>query len=131
MGYRVRDAPDAIIFQTYSDLEGYLWSFPRADHASVGIATRLDAVPPQDLWHRVDRFLAEIYPEAKKEKSWAGLLPMAQDASLWDTPCAGPGWALLGDAAGFVHPITGEGIAHALWSAELLAGAIGQRDPQV
>ncbi len=130
VGYRVRGAPDAIVFQTYSDLEGYLWSFPRADHASVGIATRLGAVPPQDLWQRVDRFLAEICPEAKKEKRWAGLLPMAQDASLWDTPCAGPGWALLGDAAGHVHPITGEGIAYALWSAELLAEAFRQERPR-
>jgi flavin-dependent dehydrogenase len=56
---------------------------------------------------------------------------MAQDASLWDTPCTGLGWALLGDAAGHVHPITGEGMAYALWSAELLAKAIGQGDPQV
>jgi flavin-dependent dehydrogenase len=30
-----------------------------------------------------------------------------------------------------VHPITGEGIAYALWSAELLAEAFGQGDPQV
>jgi flavin-dependent dehydrogenase len=120
VGYRVCGSPDAMVFQTHADLEGYLWSFPRADHASVGIATRLGAVPPQDLWHRVDRFLAETCPKAKREKRWAGLLPMAQDTSLWDTPCAGPGWALLGDAAGHVHPITGEGIAYALWSAELL-----------
>jgi flavin-dependent dehydrogenase len=56
---------------------------------------------------------------------------MAQDASLWDIPCAGPGWALLGDAAGHVHPITGEGIAYALWSAELLAKAFGGGDPQL
>jgi flavin-dependent dehydrogenase len=38
---------------------------------------------------------------------------------------------LLGDAAGHVHPITGEGIAYALWSAELLAEAILRGDPQV
>ena len=56
---------------------------------------------------------------------------MARYPTLWDTPCAGPGWALLGDAAGHVHPITGEGIAYALWSAELLAEAFGQGDPQV
>jgi flavin-dependent dehydrogenase len=55
---------------------------------------------------------------------------MAGDPTLWETPCAGPGWALLGDAAGHVHPITGEGIAYALWSAELLAEAFGQGDPQ-
>jgi flavin-dependent dehydrogenase len=110
-------------FQTYADLEGYLWSFPRHDHASVGIATRLGAVAPRDLWQRVERFLAVMCPGAKKEKRWSGLLPMAQDTCLWDTPCAGPGWALLGDAAGHVHPITGEGISNALWSAELLAEA--------
>jgi len=39
---------------------------------------------------------------------------MAQDASLWDAPCAGQGWALLGEAAGHVHPLTDEGIAYAL-----------------
>jgi flavin-dependent dehydrogenase len=126
----VRGAPDAIVFQTYADLEGYLWCFSRTDHASVGIATRLNSVPSQYLWLRVDRFLAETCPDAQKEKRWAGLLPMAQDVSLWDTPCAGPGWALIGDAAGHVHPVTGEGIAYAFWSAELLATALGQRDPQ-
>jgi flavin-dependent dehydrogenase len=131
VGYLVRGAPDAIVFQTYSDLEGYLWSFPRVDHASVGIATRLGAVPPEDLWYRLDRFLAETCPDAKKEKRWSGLLPMAQDASLWDTAYTGRGWSLLGDAAGHVHPLTGEGIAYALWSAELLAEAFVQGDPQV
>ena len=35
-------------------------------------------------------------------------------------PC-GPGWALLGDAAGFADPVTGEGIYYALRSAELFA----------
>jgi flavin-dependent dehydrogenase len=29
-----------------------------------------------------------------------------------------------------VHPLTGEGIAYALWSAELLAEAFMQGDPQ-
>lgn len=56
---------------------------------------------------------------------------MARDASLWDTPCVGPNWALLGDAAGHVHPITGEGIGYALWSAELLAEAFKRGDPRV
>jgi len=130
VGYRVRGAPDALVFQTYADLEGYIWSFPRPTEANVGIVARLDAVPPRELWHRVDRFLAETCPRAKKVKRWAGLLPLAHDPSLWDTPCAGPGWALLGDAAGHVQPVTGEGIAYALWSAELLAEAFARGKPQ-
>jgi flavin-dependent dehydrogenase len=76
----------------------------------------------------VDRFLLETCPEAKREKRWAGLLPMARDSSLWDSPRAGPGWALVGDAAGLVQPITGEGIAYALCSADLLAEAFQQSD---
>jgi len=131
VGYLVRGAPDAIIFQTYADLEGYLWSFPRATEASVGIVARLGAVPPRNLWQRVDQFLDDVCPEGDKSDRYAALLPMAQDPSLWDAPCAGPGWALLGDAAGHVQPITGEGIAYALWSAELLAEAIARGKPQV
>jgi flavin-dependent dehydrogenase len=129
VGYRVRGAPDALVFQTFSDLEGYLWSFPRLDHAHVGIGSRLGALPAGELWQRLDRFLDEVCPEARKEGRWAVLLPLARDPTLWDTPCAGPGWALLGDAAGHVQPITGEGIGYALWSAELLAQAFAEEDP--
>src|SRR5216684_320821 len=42
----------------------------------------------------------------------------------WDTRRAcGERWALLGDAAGFADPVTGEGIYYALRSAELFADA--------
>jgi flavin-dependent dehydrogenase len=40
--------------------------------------------------------------------------------------CAGPGFALVGDAAGFFDPFTGEGIFRALRSAELLASCPGE-----
>jgi flavin-dependent dehydrogenase len=129
VGYRVQGAPDAMVFETFSDLEGYLWSFPRSDHASVGIGARLGSLPTRELWRRVDRFLHAVRPEASKAARWAALLPTARDATLWDTPCAGPGWALLGDAAGHVHPLTGEGIAYALWSAKLLAKAFLMGNP--
>lgn len=128
-GYQVQGAPDAMIFHTFADLHGYFWSFPRTNHASVGIGSRLGTASLQELWLRVDRFLAEMCPGAHKGQRWAALLPMAHDPSLWDTPCTGPSWALVGDAAGHVHPITGEGIAYALWSAELLAEAFSQEDP--
>ena len=37
---------------------------------------------------------------------------------------AGDGWAMVGDSAGLVDPITGEGLYYALRSAELCAEAI-------
>jgi flavin-dependent dehydrogenase len=43
---------------------------------------------------------------------------------------AGPGWLLVGDAAGLVDPITREGIYFALRSAEWAAAAIGSGDPE-
>jgi geranylgeranyl reductase family protein len=42
---------------------------------------------------------------------------------------AGPGWLLVGDAAGFVDPFTGEGIYRALRSARAAADALQTRDP--
>jgi flavin-dependent dehydrogenase len=47
-------------------------------------------------------------------------LPLAQRVSRR----AGPGFLLVGDAAGFVDPLSGEGLHRALVSAELAAGAI-------
>jgi flavin-dependent dehydrogenase len=49
--------------------------------------------------------------------------PVIGVAPLENRPRAGvaPGLALLGDAAGFIDPITGGGMAQALLSAELLA----------
>jgi flavin-dependent dehydrogenase len=43
-------------------------------------------------------------------------------AATWDVrKVCGADWALLGDAAGFADPVTGEGIYYALRSAELFA----------
>jgi flavin-dependent dehydrogenase len=39
---------------------------------------------------------------------------------------AGDGWLLVGDATGFLDPISGEGIHRAFASAELAADAIGE-----
>ena len=41
---------------------------------------------------------------------------------------AGPGWLLVGDAAGFLDPFTGEGLHRALVSAELAAAAIAAHE---
>jgi len=41
---------------------------------------------------------------------------------------SGDGWALVGDAAGLVDPITGEGIYYAFKSAEILAETLDRPD---
>jgi flavin-dependent dehydrogenase len=121
----VSDVPvDEMLFQTYSDLLGFLWYFPRSDHVSVGIGTRVNAVPLSELWRRLDGFLRRHYPRARKVHRWRALIPNAISHDFWRKQCAGQNWALIGDAAGHVEAVTGIGIPYALASSTLVARAI-------
>lgn len=55
---------------------------------------------------------------------WKGTPPLTQNPSA----VAGPGWILIGDAAGYVEPFTGEGMAWALESAAAAARLIIESD---
>jgi menaquinone-9 beta-reductase len=57
---------------------------------------------------------------ARRVSSIRGAAPIGQRVSR----AAGPGWLLVGDAAGFVDPFTGEGIYRALRSARAAAAAM-------
>jgi geranylgeranyl reductase family protein len=125
---------------------GYAWAFPRPDHISFGIATTQDAFEHQPLDDLLWRFMVGYYQqrEAAKINFWTTdetdreaasiknqLLETAEryaaripglSATTWDQrSVSGEDWALLGDAAGFADPVTGEGIYYALRSAELFA----------
>jgi flavin-dependent dehydrogenase len=55
---------------------------------------------------------------------YSHLLP-SLDTPAWDrNRVSGDGWLAVGDAAGFVDPITGEGLYYALRSADLAARSI-------
>jgi flavin-dependent dehydrogenase len=66
--------------------------------------------------------LRHIRSQLKKSaERYAARIP-GLEPRTWDTRHAcGEQWALLGDAAGFADPVTGEGIYYALRSAELFA----------
>lgn len=107
------------------NLEGYIWSFPRGDHASVGICGKLGAEPTRALRQRLESALDAWGIEWRQDAAfYAHLLPAPGPARLRAAEFAGAAphpWALVGDAAGLVDPITGEGLYYALRSAELLA----------
>ena len=126
---------------------GYAWAFPRPDHISFGIATTQDAFEHEPLDDLLWRFMIGYYHQSEGAKvnfwedtdttatarirahldstaeRYAARIP-GLAAETWDqrTTC-GDDWGLLGDAAGFADPVTGEGIYYALRSAELLAQA--------
>lgn len=128
---------------------GYAWAFPRVDHISFGIATSQDAFDHKALDRMLWDFMvgyyrmradesARLWVSRKRDKErdveikeklqtsierYAARIP-GLSAETWNTRrTAGAGWALLGDAAGFADPVTGEGIYYALRSAELFAEA--------
>jgi geranylgeranyl reductase family protein len=136
-------APTAVAF--VPGWVGYAWAFPRPDHISFGIATTQDAFDHQPLddllwqfmtgyyeqcdgrqvkfWHDTktpERSRIEEHLRATAERYAARIPGLAP--TTWDTrKVSGDDWALLGDAAGFADPVTGEGIYYALRSAELFA----------
>jgi menaquinone-9 beta-reductase len=73
--------------------------------------------------------LATIVPTADDRIDWLRAAPCDRIAGASPlggrvTRRAGPGWFLVGDAAGFLDPFTGEGLHRALVSSELAARAI-------
>ncbi len=117
------------VFQE-SGFLGYLWSFPRVDHLSVGILQWLPLANAADLRRRVLDFISQQYPLLGSEgRFYAARIPCLSRRSLIRQRVCGSNWALLGDAAGFADAITAEGISFALRSAELLAESIGRREP--
>jgi flavin-dependent dehydrogenase len=76
-----------------------------------------------------DSIVAGIPPIDGDPATWRDGEPIDTLAGAWPlghrvTRRAGPGWLLIGDAAGFLDPFTGEGLHRALVSAELAAAAI-------
>jgi geranylgeranyl reductase family protein len=114
-------------------LSGYGWVFPLADgEVNLGVGTLATDRRPAavNLRHLVD-----VYAAARRS-DWAlegevravssALLPMGGAVS----GVAGPNWLLVGDAAGCVNPLNGEGIDYGLetgrLAAELLAAGVGR-----
>lgn len=122
---------EAVTLRFYAGLDGYLWVFPRLDHAAVGICDMLGRRPAADLRALVDRFVHERYGAEVMDRAvgYAALIPGAPPAVATAT-LQGEGWALVGDAGQAVDPLTREGIYFALLSADLLADALAAGRPR-
>jgi len=126
LGYYLPDLPEQrAVIRFYAALRGYLWIFPRLDHASAGICAPLGDRSARELRALVDSFIAERYGARwlNDAVGYAALIPDAPSR-----PGAGrlqgDAWAAIGDAARAVDPLTREGIYYALLSADILADAL-------
>jgi menaquinone-9 beta-reductase len=92
---------------------------------NVGMALPMDGVGGSSR-ERFDGAIARIPAVARRLAGATRLTPIRGAAPIGQrvSRVAGPGWLLVGDAAGFVDPFTGEGIYRALRSARAAAAAI-------
>jgi flavin-dependent dehydrogenase len=111
-------------------LHGYLWIFPRFDHFSAGICGRMKGKSTAELRRLLEDALPELGLGLEGARFYAHILPSFTARTLQTAAFSGDGWAMAGDAAGFVDAITGEGLYYALRSAELLSQALLADSPR-
>jgi len=118
---------DEIVVELTTDPPGYMWSFPRPDHLAIGICTDADAaVAAGGLRARtVDWISATGIARGARLDRYSWPIPSLNVDDLGALALAGPRWALVGDAAGLVDPITREGIYFALASGDWIGSALG------
>jgi len=124
VGYYVPGTRQTLQVQFLEGLHGYLWVFPRRNHFSVGICGRMQGQSTAGLRHRLEALLPNFGLSTEGARFYAHIIPSLSEASFERSAWCGKGWAVAGDAAGFVDPITGEGLYYALRSGELFAQAV-------
>ncbi len=119
LGYYVPGAQERIDIQFLPKLEGYIWVFPRCGHLSVGICGKGE--PAAALRQRLESYMRQKGISWKDATFYSHLLPALDTPSWRSNRVAGDGWMAVGDAAGLVDPITGEGLYYAMRSGDLAA----------
>jgi len=112
-------------------LSGYGWVFPLSGgEVNIGVGTLATAARPADvnlrqlLAHYADMRRDDWALHGEVRAPWSALLPMGGAVS----GVAGPNWLLVGDAAGCVNPLNGEGIDYGLETGRLAAELLDERD---
>src|SRR6204780_1864060 len=131
LGYFVPTEEDIIKVKFLKEFEGYLWSFPRGDHLSVGICAKMGQTPSQELRRHLDDFTRAEKIPMEGAKFYSHVLPSPEAHTIRSRRISGRNWAMAGDAAATVDPITGEGLYYALRSGDLLAQAIVAGQPEL
>ena len=127
----LEEIPNTVEFFLYKEiLPGYAWIFPTGEgQANIGLGLRLDYFRKHKL--RLKNMLQDFLqmPAIKKRVRQGGKL---HGIATWQLNFGSQkrlqhvfdGALLVGDAAGFINPLTGGGIHNALISARLAAQTV-------
>ena len=112
-----------------NSVPGYGWLFPAGDgtvNVGVGALSTMKGFKNLNLNTLLDLYHSQV------DESWE-LGPYLEKPRAWRLPMSaverhGPGWVAIGDAAGLVNPMNGEGIDYGLESG-MLAADLFLEDP--
>jgi len=123
---------DEAVVRFPKNFTGYLWAFPRPGVMNFGVASKLGEKTSGELRELLVNFVRDYFggelPGPERMEFFGAKIPTLDPLSWGDLKTTGEGWALIGDAAGFADPITGEGIYYAFKSSDLLADALAGGD---
>ncbi|MGL4173999.1 MAG: geranylgeranyl reductase family protein [Actinomycetota bacterium] len=113
-------------------LSGYGWVFPLGGgQVNIGVGTLATKRRPADI--RLRSLIDYYATERRQEWQLSGPIRMIRSALLpmggAVSGVAGPNWALIGDAAGCVNPLNGEGIDYGLETGRLIADLLSTHAP--
>ncbi len=128
LGYYIPSEQPHIDLRFFAGLEGYIWIFPRNGHLSAGICGKGETAA--DLRQRLEHYLSGRGISFKDAQFYAHMLPSLDPSSWSGNRLAGPGWLAVGDAAGLVDPVTGEGIYYAMRSGDLAGQLLAEGRPE-
>jgi flavin-dependent dehydrogenase len=130
VGYYIPGTSSTVQVKFVDGLHGYIWIFPRRHHFSAGICGHMEGRSTAELRELLEQHLPEFGLAHENGKFYAHILPSLTPEALRSMSLCGDGWAMIGDAAGLVDAITGEGLYYALRSAELVAESILSGSPE-
>ena len=122
LGYWVPDERNRIDVRFLPGFEGYIWVFPRCGHLSVGICGKGE--PSSKMRQRLERYMEEEGIPRRDATFYGHLIPALERPAWHRNRFSGERWMAVGDAAGLVDPVTGEGLYYAIRSGDLAAQAI-------
>ena len=129
-GYFIPIRSSLMQIQFLKAITGYIWVFPRPDHVSAGITGKMGETSTRELRRTLEQWLRENGFDLEGTRFYSHILPSFRAKTFEALEVCGDGWAMVGDSAVLVDPITGEGLYYALRSAELCAEALLARRPQ-